>query len=399
MKESGVLEPPNREKSFGSAMLHSRSATYCVGRACQKRSYASQATFEPLRILFCGSDEFSITSLRALYKEHERDKALIESIDVVCRPAKPVGRGHQEIREVPISLVAKELALSLHKIDTFTQWKPPIPNGLPINLIVAVSFGLLVPPRILEGAIYGGLNVHPSMLPDFHGPAPLHHTLLSGCPRSGVTVQTLHPKHFDKGTILAQTPYPGFEHGCSTVPELLTLTSTKGAEMLVQAIIKRLYLQSTNSLGNVKDDRVTATARAAPKVTSQDKFIDWNTWTAEAIIRRHLVIGPLWSLVKNAETVRRLVWTTGFEEVTVNTDLPVGRLVVFGNEDRIDEQVAYVRTCDDRVLKVNRIKIEGGVENPPLRGAKKAGMIGYGTSRRNDLMTLSLLSTDSLNDC
>lgn len=99
MKESGVLEPPNREKSFGRAMLHSRSATYCVGRACQKRSYASQATFEPLRILFCGSDEFSITSLRALYKEHERDKALIESIDVVCRPAKPVGRGHQEIRE------------------------------------------------------------------------------------------------------------------------------------------------------------------------------------------------------------------------------------------------------------------------------------------------------------
>ena len=106
----------------------------------QIRSYFSQVTSEPLRILFCGSDEFSIASLRALYKEHKRDKALIESIDVVCRPAKPVGRGFKKIREgeffsssvlrllselkqVPISLIAEDLALSLHKIDTFTKWK------------------------------------------------------------------------------------------------------------------------------------------------------------------------------------------------------------------------------------------------------------------------------------
>ena len=75
------------------------SARTFIGRACQIRSYSSQVAFEPLRILFCGSDEFSIASLRALYKEHERDKALIESIDVVCRPAKPVGRGLKDVRE------------------------------------------------------------------------------------------------------------------------------------------------------------------------------------------------------------------------------------------------------------------------------------------------------------
>lgn len=43
--------------------------------------------------------------------------------------------------------------------------KPPHPNDLPINLIIAVSFGLKVPRRILNNAIYGGLNVHPSLLP------------------------------------------------------------------------------------------------------------------------------------------------------------------------------------------------------------------------------------------
>lgn len=215
-------------------------------------------------------------------------------------------------------------------------------------------------------------------------------------------MQTLHPKHFDQGTILAQTAYPGFEHGCSTVPELLNLTSSKGAEMLVQSITNRLYLQPKNSLGSLQDDRTTAKPRAAPKITSRDKFIDWNTWTAEVIIRRHLAIGPLWSFVKNAQNVRRLIWTTGFtisEEIAVSTDFPIGRLVVLGSGDCADGQVSYVRTCDDRVLKVNRIKIEGGVETPPLRATKKAGMMGHGTPRHNDSMTLNLLSTDSLDDC
>ena len=40
-------------------------------------------------------------------------------------------------------------------------------HGDPINLIVAVSFGLFVPPRLLNEAHYGGLNVHPSLLPEY----------------------------------------------------------------------------------------------------------------------------------------------------------------------------------------------------------------------------------------
>lgn len=232
----------------------------------------------------------------------------------------------------------------------------------------------------------------------FHGPAPLHHTLLSGYQRSGVTVQTLHPEDFDRGTILAQTPYPGFEHGCRTVPELLTLTAPKGAEMLVQSIKKRLYLQSAERSNLIQEDRSTVVARAAPKITSQDKFIDWNTWTAEVIIRRHLVIGPLWSFVNNAQNVRRLIWTTGFtisDKVAISSHIPIGRLVVL-KRDCVDEKVAYVRTCDNRILKVDRIKIEGGVETAPLQGAKKADMIDHGIAAQYDSMTQILLSTDSL---
>lgn len=211
-------------------------------------------------------------------------------------------------------------------------------------------------------------------------------------------MQTLHPERFDQGTIVAQTPYPGFKHGCSTVPELLALTSAKGAEMLVQAINSRLYLQSARSPSIIPDDRITRAARAAPKITSQDRFIDWHTWTAEIIIRRHLAVGPLWNFAKHAQKVRRLIWTTGFtilEDVAISPELSVGQLVIIGNEGGVDGQVAYVRTCDDRVLQVDSMKIEGGVESTPLRAAKKADMIDLGTCRQNESMTRILLSADS----
>jgi len=61
--------------------------------------------------------------------------------------------------------VAEELGLNIHEIPTFTGWSPPRYGEEAISLVIAVSFGLLVPPRILNIATYGGLNVHPSLLP------------------------------------------------------------------------------------------------------------------------------------------------------------------------------------------------------------------------------------------
>ena len=168
--------------------------------------------------------------------------------------------------------------------------------------------------------------------------------------------------------------------------------------MLVQSINTRLYLQPAKTLNNIQEGRISVAARAAPKITSQDRFIDWNAWTAETIIRRHLVIGPLWSFVKNAQNSRRLIWTTGFaisDEIAISPDIPIGRLVVF-RRDCADEQVGYVRTCDNRILKVDRIKIEGGVETSPLQGVKKADMIDHGMAAQHDSMTQIVLSTDSL---
>jgi methionyl-tRNA formyltransferase len=88
-----------------------------------------------------------------------------------------------DIVPVPIKAVAQKLGLTVHERDTFTGWQVsqkwirtymgancsqlPRPRNESINLIIAVSFGLFVPPRILKSAEYGGLNVHPSLLPKY----------------------------------------------------------------------------------------------------------------------------------------------------------------------------------------------------------------------------------------
>ena len=336
-----------------------------IKKSATTRSFTSQKISDPLRILFCGSDNFSIASLKAVHEVYQREPESIASIDVVCRPGKRVGRGLKTVREVPIAQVARNLSLSLHEVDTFTGWIPPIPQGSPINLVIAVSFGRLVPPRILNGAKYGGLNLHPSMLPDFHGPAPMQHTLLNDCSRTGVTLQTMHPRHFDQGIILDQTPFPGFEHGCTTYPELSSKMGSLGANMLVETIENRIFVLPHEIKGWVQAGH-EGHNRPAPKITSEDSHVDWGRWTADQILRRQTIVGPLWNLVdqldsKNGENRRRrAIWSSGLSKgPTADLDLDQNPGQPYSTRDGHPSPLAQINTIDGHMLQAEKVTLDG----------------------------------------
>ncbi|WPG98947.1 Hypothetical protein R9X50_00174900 [Acrodontium crateriforme] len=244
----------------------------------------------PLRILFCGADEFSIYSLRALDAFQKRQPGKIDSISVVCRPDKRVGRGLKKVQEVPIKSVATELGLRLHQIDTFTLWSPPDP----IDLILTASFGLKVPSRILNMAQYGGLNVHPSILPDLRGPSPIQYALLKRKSHTGVTIQTMHPTKFDHGKLVLQTPRPGVPITERATPhELLHSLGPIGAELLCDTIDKGLFIEPIRDLN--MDEPVEGLSHA-PKITPEDRHIDWTKWSADEIQLRDRVLGRLWDM-------------------------------------------------------------------------------------------------------
>jgi hypothetical protein len=80
-----------------------RNVLLDIKRPCR---FSSTKSSDPLRILFCGSDDFSVASLKALYKLHEAEPDLVRSIDVACRPPKRTGRGLKHLREGQLNCIS-----------------------------------------------------------------------------------------------------------------------------------------------------------------------------------------------------------------------------------------------------------------------------------------------------
>ncbi|GAM82842.1 hypothetical protein ANO11243_008280 [Dothideomycetidae sp. 11243] len=277
----------------------------------------------------------------------------------------------------PIYDIAQSLSLPIHPIPTFTGWQPPSP----IDLIIAVSFGLLVPPRILSHARCGGLNVHPSLLPDLPGPAPIHWALLNHDQHSGITLQTLHPSRFDQGSIISQTPKPGIPIP-STLKAATQLLGQAGAQILVESIRSGSFATPPPS----PREQPSHPIRHAPKLTPAAAQLS-KSWSGKDVLIRANVTGPLWdpstlaALSSSSSSIRTQYdnWTDasafvdraafdnariGMEAGYEGPDVALLRLRD-GNEG---EQARLVfRAADGALLAPGSVKVEGSVWKPVER--------------------------------
>ncbi|KAI1353508.1 formyl transferase [Xylaria sp. FL0043] len=302
----------------------------------QGRQYSTitKKKSDPLHILFCGSDDFSCASLQALHDERVRNPDLIRSIEVLVRPGKRTGRGRKVVRDSPVRSLAQNLGLQIHERDSFTGWSMPSK----INLIIAVSFGLFVPRRILLAAKYGGLNLHPSLLPDLRGPAPLHHTLLTGRVATGVSLQTLDPSAYDHGVVLAQTAPPlHIPPSCTTVAALQALVTPVATQMLIDGLRAGLHVPPHEPVNNPERERDQAQLTHAPKITNGDRQITVAvlqardsevteggrvvTATWGTLARRQAAIGPLWFLSRDRQGRQKRIILEEIAKEPITTDL------------------------------------------------------------------------------
>ncbi|PWW78731.1 Formyltransferase [Tuber magnatum] len=264
------------------------------------RSVSTESlTHEPLNILFCGSDHFSTTSLKALHDEHLSNGNLIRSIDVLTLEDKRSGRGMKTIREVPVKSLAKSLSLPRHEVYNFgSNWKlPDNIFGEKINMLIAVSFGLFIPAQLISDAKYGGLNVHPSLLPMYRGAAPIYHTLLDQRPVTGVSVQTLHPTEFDCGKILLQTDPPLTIPPKTRYQALHDILAVHGAELLVETLRRGLFVPPLNPIKN--DYKPSLARKINPEIHAR---INWMSQDAEEIERRCDAFNTVWCKLSTVET-------------------------------------------------------------------------------------------------
>ncbi|PRT56258.1 Methionyl-tRNA formyltransferase [Wickerhamiella sorbophila] len=152
-----------------------------------------------MRTVFFGSDLFSYPSLKAIHGLIKNPSDLI----VATRLLKPSGRGQNTVIEPPVVSYAKQNGLKWLQIETLRDFEN-LQSDFDPQLAVAVSYGKLIPALFINNLEFGGLNVHPSLLPQYRGAAPLQRAIMDLQPRTGVSVQTLHPTKFDHGRLLWQ---------------------------------------------------------------------------------------------------------------------------------------------------------------------------------------------------
>ena len=217
----------------------------------------------------------------------------------------------------------------------------------------------------------------------FYGPAPLQHTLLHEQERTGVTVQTLHPKHFDRGNIVAQTSFPGIKHDCNTVPQLLRTLAKEGADLLIECVKNGAFLVQHSSATTLTREEKYPIHRA-PKISPNDRHIDWTTWTAHEILLKDRVIGPLWSLLRldrhQQKQSHRIVWSSGFTETSVvpMEELQCGQPFVGGLEAQ--HEAIYIQTCDNKVLRIQGATLDGGKKNDLLHSLERLNLFSEGSN-------------------
>lgn len=177
-----------------------------------------------MRIVFAGTPEFALPALGVL-----TDRELCA---VLTAPDRPAGR-RRGLRAPAVKRAALARGLTVLQPERLGRRFTAELARLRPHLLVAVAFGKIFRPYFLGIFARGGLNLHPSLLPQWRGPAPIPAAILSGADRTGVTVQRLAAE-VDAGAILAQREQPldGTETSASLEPRLARL----GAALLREAV-------------------------------------------------------------------------------------------------------------------------------------------------------------------
>ena len=181
-----------------------------------------------MRILFMGTPDFAVASLRRLVEDGH------EICGVITQPDKPKNRGHK-MQPTPV----KEYALT-KSLEVYQPLKAKdgeamgIVESLNPELIVVAAYGKVLPEELLNYPKYGSINVHSSLLPAYRGAAPINWAILDGLEKTGVTIMYMAKELDACDIILQKTTAIGESEDALA---LTTRLAELGAEALSEAVV------------------------------------------------------------------------------------------------------------------------------------------------------------------
>jgi methionyl-tRNA formyltransferase len=214
-----------------------------------------------LRLIFMGTPEFAVPTLRALEKRGHNIVA------VYTRPTKPAKRG-LKLQPTPVEIEGRRLGVPVCTPTTLKTWEAFQEfNNYQADAAVVVAYGLILPKEILNAPKFGCFNLHASLLPRWRGAAPIERAIIEGDIETGVMVMKMDTG-LDTGDIaltervqIADTITGG---------DLRHVLAEVGAELMARAMddLERHQLKLTRQ-SEIKETYAT-------KVEKVESRIDWN---------------------------------------------------------------------------------------------------------------------------
>lgn len=305
-----------------------------------------------MRVVFAGSPAIALPALEAVCAMPD-----VELVAVLTNPDSPKGRhgaseptdvGAAAVRLAANSLSAgtKFLILKPYKLDVAVR---KALAALKPELLVSFAYGHIFGPRFLALFPFGGINIHPSLLPRYRGATPIQAALLNRDHETGLSIQWL-AREMDSGDLLYQERVP--LSGRETTESLSAFMATKAAAAL-PAVLSAIARGNEVSKSGVSHPQTGEVSYCAP-ITKDQGRIDW--MQSAGVIDAQIRAFTPWPLSWTLHNEQYLNLLEAVPYADVSADVPYAADALAGTVLGIDKRAGILVQTGDGVLCVTRLQ-------------------------------------------
>jgi len=302
-----------------------------------------------MRVLFAGSSSIAVPSLEALCLQCGCGEKGIDLVGVLTNPDSAKGR-HGTPQPTEVAEAAQRI---LRQAGQGGEWVPILKpekldaalreqvSALKPDMLVSFAYGHFFGPKFMALFPLGGINIHPSLLPKYRGPAPIQAAILNRDTVTGISIQRL-AQEMDSGDILA------VEHlqltGRETTGSLSEVVSKKAAIMLPEVLGSIIAGEEGTPQDHSK-------ASVCSMISRDDALIDWNAGALE--IEAKIRAFDPWPLCRTIHNGKELFILKA--DVYGNSDTSTGEPgLVLG----IDKQDGILVQTGEGILAVSELQYQ-----------------------------------------
>lgn len=302
-------------------------------------------TKRDLRIVFMGTPDFAVATLKALIEHNYK------VVGVITAPDRPAGRG-QKLRASAVKQFALEHNLNVLqpknlKAEPFLKEL----KALNANLQIIVAFRML-PKAVWQMPEYGTFNLHASLLPQYRGAAPIHWAIINGETKTGVTTFFIDEK-IDTGAIILSNETP--IGNATTVGELHDELMAIGSQL----VLKTVEQIETDTVTTVIQPQ-SEDLKTAYKLNRDNCKIDWSQ-SINTIYNKIRGLNPFpsaWCYLDNKEKELLSIKIYGVEKLEEKHDLNHGHIITTKEELKVACQGGYINILEIQLPGKRKMEVK-----------------------------------------